>query len=788
MRLRRCLLPCLLLFACLVWLTMPPGHTQTTPAAGGTAPQRGIWDTDDTAGGTPGQGMAAADGPIDPDAVEVSIAFSKAEIADVLAFLSMVGGVPIVLDGEAKGTITIISAKKMSLTTAYEVINSALRVRGYAMVGTMKDKLIRVVPVKKAIADRADVRAGADATTVSLSDKVVTQVIPLANASAVKLRDELRPMISEDQASLVAVSNSNMLIVTDTEGNIHRLLEVISLLDRDETDALEVEVYMCKYANAGAIATSLDKIFNAQKTAQAAGQRGTPQPPNGAPGTPAVTSPTSFDLKGEIHFASDDRTNSLVIFASRPKINKVLELVKKLDIDTMPEVNAHIFTLKYADAQFVANQLNQLFVQPAGGVSGGANRFRGFFGGGGATPTSSTPGDYAGLKQNTVVADVRTNSVIVTATEQNMKQFETMILQLDSPTVASEITHIYRLKYASAPSMATTLTQLFRGSTSSRNFFDILSGNTGTAGDPVAALRNITVVAEQKSNSLLITGPPQVFASIDRLIDSLDQRTVQVFIEVAIVDVTLDKESKFGVEWKWNSSELGPGGDPAHTVSTENNLAKETLGLKYSVISNNLQALLHTLETRSNVKVYSTPSITTADNVQAAISIGQDIPFISQVEDVNNISRQTVDFKNVSVSLTVTPHVNMTSDLIALDVLQTINEIIGQDQILKAPVIANRSAKTSVMVNDGQTIVIGGIIKENQERTANAVPLLSRIPVLGELFKSRTRSNQKSELMVFLTPHILRTEESINKVYNDARDKLTDADADKLPANGHDDK
>lgn len=785
-----------LFFCSVILINVLPGislFAEETPAAppatgvtGAAVPaQGGIWGTGEGTGTattpTAGQGGATQNQPVDPDKVVVSIAFSKAEISNVLTFLSMASGVPIVVDGEAKGTVTIISVKKVSLSTAYEVINSALRVRGYAMVGTLNDKLIRVVPLKKAIADRAEVYTGTDITKVGMSDNVVTQVIPLANVSATKIREELRPLIAEDQASLVAISGSNTLVVTDTEGNIRRLLQIINLLDVDTNDVLEVEVYSCKYASATALATSLEKIFNAQKpTVPGQPQQGG-RPPEANPATAAAASGTGvFDLKGEMHLAADDRTNSIVIFASRPKINTVLKLVEKLDIDTTPEVRAKVFTLKFADAQLVATQLNSLFEQPSGGST---NSPFGRMGGG---QTRATPGanDYAGLKQNTVVADVRTNSVIVTATEQNMKQFEDMVKELDAPTVLSDITRTFQLKYATAPTIAQTLTQLFRGSSQSRfSFADLFSGNSSRAGDPVASLRNITVVADQKSNTLLITGPPQTFSMVENIINQLDQRTVQVYIEVAIVDVTLTDDTKFGIEWNWNSESTVPGTTtPEKSIGTDFGLATEKLGLRYSVISDNLKVLLHALESRSNVKVYSTPSITTADNVQARISIGQDIPFVSAEEVSNNGNlRRTVSFKNVSIALTVTPHVNISSDLIALDVLQTINELIGQEVELNAPITANREAKTSVMVKDGQTIVIGGIIKENRERVTTGVPILSKIPLLGEAFKSRSWKSQKSELMVFLTPRILRDDEGVDRVKGEQLNKLSDHPTELLP-------
>ena len=761
----------------------PPVTTEApaaeAPAAPAPVPQpqpvRGPFEGSNGSGGA--VTVTIPDRPIDLEKDTVSIAFSKADLLNVLNFLSMATGIPIIVDADVKGTVTINSMRKVSLPLAYDVINSALRARGYTMVGTLKDRMIRVSTLEKAVADRAVVQEGRDYTKLGESDSFVTQVIPLEYISAARLKEELKPLVADKQANLLAVSSSNTLIVTDTEGNVRRLLQVIALLDRDSSDVLDVDVYQCQYASAAALVSSLEKVFGITSTPPGGQQPGRGQPQGGQPnqqGQPTfATNDGPLSLKGEVHVAADDRTNSIVISASKEKIKLIRSLIEKLDINTTSEVKARVFPLKYADANLVASQLNAMFEQPQGSTS--RNPF--FFGG---QQPAAAADRYASLKRNLVVADVRTNSLVVTATEQNMQQFDDLIKQLDAPNVLSDVARTFQLKYATATSVASTLNNLFRGQRGGFSFFDVIMGNRSTTGDPISQLRNITVVAESKTNTLLITGPPQAFTMIETLIAQLDRRTPQVFIQVAIVDVTLDDSNKFGIEWQWGNDPHGTeGAKTRHEIGPGFGLADEKYGLKYSVLSDNLKVLLHALTTRSNVKVYSTPSITTADNVQATISIGQDIPFVSSSEETDNGNlRQTVDFKNVSIALNVTPHVTRAADgdrpLITLDVQQTINELIGREIELNAPIVANRQAKTTVMVKDGQTIVIGGIIKENSERQTKAVPVLSKIPLLGEVFKSRSTVTTKSELMVFLTPWILKDDETVDARTEAERNKLSE--------------
>ena len=608
---------------------------------------------------------------------------------------------------------------------------------------------------------------------------MVTQVMPLQYASATRLKDELKPLVSDEWANITAISSTNTLVVTDSANNVHRLAQIVQALDKDTSDVIEVRVHRCKYSSADALVEVLNKVFPASKPTSGQPSRGggAPPPEGGGGQPPQVKSEEGLiSLKGEIRIASDTRTNSLIISASKDKIKLVMDVVEELDQDVEPEVTVQIFQLKYADAKIVAEQLNNLFEQPQGGVAATTRRYP-WESYGGAPGGGATTG-YASLKRNVVVADMRTNSVIVTATEQNMRFYRDMIEKLDAPQVLSEITQSFPLKFAKAADLADTLNRLFRGEyRRTPSFFDFYFGYSrrGDEEGPIAELRNVTVVAEEKTNTLLVTGPPNSFKLIKDLIEKLDKRTAQVFIEVAIVDVTLDKDTKFGVEWSWKSAGEASDGTPVNeNTSTDFGLARETLGLKYAVLSDNWKGLLHALETRSNVKVLSTPTITTADNVEARISIGQDVPFISSEEETESGRfRRTVEFKKVAVALTVTPHVNDVSDVVALDVLQTINEIVGFESELNAPIIADREAQTTITVKDGQTIVIGGIIKENRSRITKLVPLLGHIPLIGELFKSREWKTEQSELMVFLTPHILKDDESAARITGETINKLS---------------
>ena len=755
----------------------PPTKGQTAPAAPRTLPKLQF-----DSGNQSMHGLRHFRGNHDDGSAKYSMNFERADADSVVQFLSMISKVPIVTDPTLTGDMTIISPKRVSLKEVYDIINAALRVHGFAMVGDLNSSVIQVVPLKKAIAAGTSVVAGSTVGNAVTDIDMVTQVVPIQYASSDDLCTQLKPLISSDQASLVSLASTNTLIITDSGSNVKRLMDIIKSVDKDTLGTVAIQVYQCRFASADNLASTLSDLFQPKSTTGTARLPSSVSHVGGqksasAPRTAPSSSDTLVGLRDEINISCDSRTNRLVISGTRDRISMVLDVIKDLDVDTEPEVKAKFFPLKYADAGTVADQLNNLFEQPQGSASTGSSN-RGFspFGRSGGQ-SSISPTEYAGLKRNVVVADARTNSVIVTATEQNMKAFEAMIQGLDAPKVLSETTRVYPLKYAKAESLAQTRTQLFRGNYNSttsggryvggiRSIFGLGNNNNQDSDSPLAQLQNITVVAESKTNSLLVTGPPNCTSVTDQLIEQLDKRTAQVFIEVAIVDVTLDNESQFGVEWQWH--------DADSSASTSYGQAAITTGLKYSVMHNNVQALLRALQTRSDVKVLSTPTITTADNVQAKISIGQDIPYVSNSTMTSGGNQQnTIDFRPVAISLTVTPHVNGTSDVIALDVRQVINEILGTDPTLNAPIIADREAQTSITVCDGQTIVIGGIIQDNKSKYTKAVPILSSIPLVGNLFKSQDYKTSRSELMVFLTPRILKTDQDVKAVADDARQTMS---------------
>jgi general secretion pathway protein D len=703
----------------------------------------------------------------------------------VLKFLAEQSGKTIVREPSVQAKVTIVSTAKVTVADAFRIVAALLSVKGYSMV--QEDTIVRVVPKKGALKEDMQVRTGLEG--VGRSDRYITQIIQVDHLDAVKLKDDLKPLVPEDQGVLIANADTNTLVIVDTEANVARAVEIVKALDTDRTEVRRMEVIPLEFADAEELAQELNQLF----TEETAG--GIPQdvqrrmremggggPPGGGPpgAQPLAGGEGLLDARGKVKIVAQKRTNSLIVAASEENVKAIQDIVTRIDVDRSPDVQARILPLQFADPETLADQLNQLY-QDSDQFSrrGSRSLFGGFFGGfGGFSSGGATPSG-AGMAGNRVVPDVRTRSLIVTADEQNMTQLLDVVKQLDVSSNVRDVVKAIPLENAVATDVADTVNNLIQGSRRGGGFFffALLGSNRNRGGQaPLDQLQDVNVVADAPTNTILLTGPAETFETLEQLIKQLDRRVPQVYIEVLIADVTLSDTDRLGVEWSLIDKNLLGHGSASGTVGTEwEGLGAVASGLSYSLISNSLQAFLRTLETRSNVEILSSPNIIASDNKEATISIGEKIPYQeSERETTGGAIQQTVNFIDVSNTLRVTPHVNQ-RQRINLEVNQTVDALIAFDEKLLAPRIAKREAVTTVEVQDGQTVVIGGILAEQKSLTIEGVPILRKIPVLGRLFEDKKKQTQRSELLVFLTPHIINDDEQVRA--------LTDTRAGRLSTN-----
>jgi len=632
----------------------------------------------------------------------------NADIHSLIQTVSRQTGRNFVVDPRVKARVTVISSSPLSSEELYETFLSVLQVHGYAAVP--QGDLVKIVPdvnAKQGPVPAYDVND-------SGSDQLVTQVIKVDNVPAAQLVPILRPLVPQ-QGHLAAYAATNTLIVTDRASNIGRLIGIIEGIDRPDNE--EVEIVRLTHAGASEIIRILQSL-------QSRGGQ-------------------SFGTPGQVRFAADDRTNSILLSGEQGARTRMRALIDNLDTPVESGGNTRVVYLRFANAPDLLAILTgvsagQALIGTGGGEEGGDDPGLGDGGGGNAPPQVDANGVV--IPQ---APQVPTASLVARANEDN------------SPRV--------------------------------------------------------DIQADEDTNALIITAPPDEMRSILSVIEQLDIRRAQVLVEAIIAELSVGNSSQLGVNFAVD------GGDQNRPLAYTNlgGATQQLAGIVASEGATGLAGglslalgrfgssgvdfgfLLSAIASDSNNNILSTPTLVTMDNQEAEIIVGQNVPFVTgtQLSASNNNPFQTIERQDVGITLRVKPQIN-DGDNIRMEIEQETNDVANAAVSGAADLVTNkRSIKTTVLVEDGQTLVLGGLIDDQINDTRDKVPLLGDIPLLGSLFRYRTTNKRKRNLMVFLHPTILRDPETADfysrAKYDDVRsaqlglfenDDLAQTDRPTLPS------
>ncbi len=375
----------------------------------------------------------------------------------------------------------------------------------------------------------------------------------------------------------------------------------------------------------------------------------------------------------------------------------------------------------------------------------------------------------------------KSNTLVITDYSSNVERLLKIIREVDKRPVAGSTmqTFVHYLENAIADSLSEVLRQLFQEtgsrSRSTPNLFRRSRSDTSrSSGEMIGELN---IVADRATNSLVIRTTPANYEILKETIDKLDIMPKQVLIEVLIAEISLDRRTEWGLDFLFlDRDHLGQDGVTA-TVEGQFGLGKvaadETPGLRYGILQQGkVQSTLRALASQTDMDVLSTPNILTSDNKQARIIVGEEVPFVSSTRTLEGgVIDETVEFRDVGIEMTVTPHIN-NERFVTLDLYQTVNNLTST-VIFDAQVITKREAETSVVVKDRETVVIGGLITEDKTVSESGIPWLKDIPILGYLFKRHSTVNLKRELIILLTPYVIENEEESRQVTEQQKNKST---------------
>ncbi|MFQ6047884.1 MAG: secretin N-terminal domain-containing protein, partial [Phycisphaerae bacterium] len=378
-------------------------------------------------------------------------------------------------------------------------------------------------------------------------------------------------------------------------------------------------------------------------------------------------------------------------------------------------------------------------------------------------------------------ADVRTNSVIAVGTPEYLLLVEQLIQELDSESVEQRINRVITLKNAEVETVEAAL----------RSFIDSELKRLSELGEEAALRRmerEVSVVAHKETNQLMLSVSPRYESQIMQLVNELDQPPPQVMIQALLVEITLSNRLEMGLEFAIQDllfSETAVAGRNNTlqsnnfdvVVGTDLGAAGSGLGgFSFTITGEDFSFLLRALQSESQVEVLSSPRILAMDNKEAEINIGQDVPFVRGVEFLETGQTRTqIEYENVGIILRVTPHINP-DGFVIMEVEPEISSITSStvpiSEGVVAPIFNRNFVKTTITVKDGETAVIGGLITTNRDESENKVPILGDIPILGALFRATVRGDSKTELLIVLTPRVIRTVEDLRRQSVTERDKI----------------
>ena len=567
----------------------------------------------------------------------------------------------------------------------------------------------------------------------------------------------------------------NIVVVSSDPRNFSIIEKIINELDQEQTQE-EIKMYFLEFANAETLSTNLQNLFEGGS----GGDDDRPWWDRGRSDSRS-TDGGGFGVQGEVHIVFDARLNALLISTASQNFPMIEKIINDLDV-SMPEQEwgTRIFYLKYADADNVANLLNAHY----GGNASSNNRSNDFWWVRSRSSSSSGAQTQGSLAGNVTAQPFpNLNAVIIsTGTKRNFDMIDEFIKQIDVPTPPEqvEVTETIRLEYATAESIAQILAQVWQdqqGQDDEFGFVIFVRSNSDPSDEPtdINSLHGkVTVFADPDTNSLIVTTRRRYLDQVKALIKQLDFVRGQVWIDIKILEVTLDETTKLGIEMSANERKLGgielASGNPlVGDTNAELGLEQEISGFNYSLATKEYMALLHTLIRENKVKTISNPTLMTRDSKAAIWSSGRRIPFLQSV-DTNSILGDTAtqplfnyDFIDppVGINIELTPYIAKSQAGedgkrtigLAITNISASNFIEFTD--FNAPITEDNSISVVIDVEDGQKLIIGGIIRKKQKQVESKVPILGDIPLLGRLFKSTETAVEDTEIVFIITPHIV---------------------------------
>lgn len=705
-----------------------------------------------------------------------SFHFEDAPIAEVTnVILGEIAKVDFVFHGQITGSVTMATREPVSPDQAVYLLETALQANGLVMARDSRG----TYHIGKPEALKGIVAAPRQAAGGTLPAGYGAVIVPLKYIGANEMAAILRPIAGGD--ALVRVDAvRNLLVMVGTRAQAEGWLDIVHTFDIDLLKGMSVGVFPLKYASVAEVQAALQVMSGGAAPSAAAALPGRP----GAPASASTSAPggagasaagasalgESNPLFGALRIMPLERINSILVVTPRAEyLDQARQWIERLDKPntSSTEPQLQVYNVQNGNARHLAEVLTSIF---GGGGNGGnasggngiapglgaSNGFSNGFGNNGGGISYSGFGGSGGFGNSGSFGGGGFGSS----------------------------TGSFGGGFGSSGGMGGG----FGGGFGNRSGFGNGSnGNQqGARQGGVAAANlasNIRIVADDANNALLVYAPPADFVNIEETLKRLDVRAAQVLIEASIIEVTLSDELKYGLEWYFkNGAGRFAGAGTLGAPTADAAVGAAAGGLSYTIAKSatDIRAVLNALANKSLIKVISSPSLMVLDNQTANIQVGDQVPVQTGTTITSGVGVTTsIQYKDTGVQLEVTPSVNA-GNIVTMQLTQAVTDVGTADATGNLP-FKQRLINSKVAVRSGQSLVLGGLIQDNTTNGRAGIPFLQDLPLVGAAFGARTVKKARTELVVILTPRVVRSDEDIRDLGSDMRERLHNIFPDNRP-------
>lgn len=673
-----------------------------------------------------------------PDIIE-SFDYPDANILDLVKAIGKLTGLNFIVDPALSSKqITVIAPSKITVAEAYKAFLSALAINGYALVKS--GAFWKVQETKNALKDNTEIYSG---DYFPNTDQLITRIIKLKHIDGKEFSDSIKYLLSQNN-QISYHPSSNSVIISDYGSVIERIMKIVYQMDVPGSREM-VKVIVIEHASATELADMLSELLSISKSAV----------PRGSSRSRARSLIPKKQSTGNIKISSiipNERTNSIVVSANDEGLKRIQDLILKLDIYVDPSRRGgiYVYNVLHGTAEEVYNTL--MGIKPSRTRSSNSSNFprSRTLSSGRYSSSSSLSSSKSPLFENvTIMADANTNSLIISAKNKyDFERVKQVLSKIDVPRDQVFVQAIIvEMSVDKGNNWEVNLAKSLQTGTSSLLKFlniddtSIIGGflNRGFSADPSTILQNSSL------GPGLVLGLPlkKIFDGLVGGGASQSKNLLETLTDPRIDSLNESERSQV-----------------IRGLTNNSNAQSISQALNYSVLP-----LLQVLKRAGNVNVLSTPQITTLDNVEASIEVGENAPvgITSAGSGFGSVVQNTVDRQDVTMKLQITPRINPKSGTVQMDIKQKFDDFSQKISTAselrdKGVHITKRNIETKMVLNDGETAVLGGLLTDKEVRNESKVPVLGDIPILGWLFKGSDVIKEKRNLIVFITPRIIRGE------------------------------